>query len=336
MDLFDIVISGKIRKEGGGDVSVDALSVTENGTYTAEEGHAYSPVTVSVPQGVFPSGTLSITSNGTYDVGSFASADVNVSGGGGGISIDDIAMGAIDGVVSGSATAIASYAFWHCSSITEAIFPSAKYIYSSAFDGCKSLSNVSFPQLKEIGFYAFQSCGLSSLYLPSCSSIGSNAFKYCSSLKTADCPKLSYIGASAFNNCYLLSSISFPLAIGLGEHALRNCSALSSAYFPKVSTISQYALANNANLTQLRFDNLSSRISAYAFMSCSALMSIFLYYSSVVSLMGTSHFVGTPIEDSSYTGAFGSIYVPASIVSNYKASDKWNVYADRITAIPEE
>lgn len=35
--------------EGGGDITVEALSVTENGTYTAEEGKAYSPVTVNVP-----------------------------------------------------------------------------------------------------------------------------------------------------------------------------------------------------------------------------------------------------------------------------------------------
>lgn len=34
---------------GGGDITVEALSVTQNGTYTAQSGHAYSPVTVSVP-----------------------------------------------------------------------------------------------------------------------------------------------------------------------------------------------------------------------------------------------------------------------------------------------
>ena len=33
-----------------GDVEIEALSVTENGTYQ-EQGKAYSPVTVNVPQG---------------------------------------------------------------------------------------------------------------------------------------------------------------------------------------------------------------------------------------------------------------------------------------------
>ena len=33
---------------GGGDITVEELSVTENGTYTAPEGKAYSPVTVNV------------------------------------------------------------------------------------------------------------------------------------------------------------------------------------------------------------------------------------------------------------------------------------------------
>lgn len=35
--------------QGGGSVTVEALNVTENDTYTAPTGKAYSPVTVAVP-----------------------------------------------------------------------------------------------------------------------------------------------------------------------------------------------------------------------------------------------------------------------------------------------
>lgn len=38
--------------EGGGNVTVEQLNVTENGTYTAEAGKAYSPVVVNVPAGI--------------------------------------------------------------------------------------------------------------------------------------------------------------------------------------------------------------------------------------------------------------------------------------------
>jgi len=53
MDLFDIVISGKINREGGGSAPVvEPLSVTENGVYTAPSGvDGYSPVTVDVQSG---------------------------------------------------------------------------------------------------------------------------------------------------------------------------------------------------------------------------------------------------------------------------------------------
>lgn len=44
--------------QGGGGVTVEALSVTHNGTYTAPTGKAYSPVTVSVP-------TVTITQTGS-------------------------------------------------------------------------------------------------------------------------------------------------------------------------------------------------------------------------------------------------------------------------------
>lgn len=59
---------------------VEELEVTENGTYNAPSGKAYSPVTVNVPN---PStGTLQITENGEgIDVTQYAAVDVNVSGG---------------------------------------------------------------------------------------------------------------------------------------------------------------------------------------------------------------------------------------------------------------
>lgn len=105
-----------------GGVTVEALSVTSNGTYTAPTGTAYSPVTVAVPtpapslqsksatpttsqqtvapdsgydglssvtvnaipsEYIIPSGTKSITANGTgIDVTSYASVDVAVPSGG--------------------------------------------------------------------------------------------------------------------------------------------------------------------------------------------------------------------------------------------------------------
>lgn len=64
---------------GGGGVTVNPLSVTENGEYTAPDGEAYSPVTVNVPQ---PSGTkqISISTNGTttHDVEDYVSAQITV------------------------------------------------------------------------------------------------------------------------------------------------------------------------------------------------------------------------------------------------------------------
>lgn len=49
----DVNIGGVVGtlESGGGQITVEALSVTENGTYTAPSGKAYSPVTVNVSGG---------------------------------------------------------------------------------------------------------------------------------------------------------------------------------------------------------------------------------------------------------------------------------------------
>lgn len=286
MDLYNLVVSAKLSKGGGGgDIDVDALTVTENGVYTASSGHAYSPVTVSVPQSgitptgtsvitenglydvanfasasvsvpipsgyIQPTGTSSITANGIYDITSFASVDVNVSGGGGGgITADDIAMRLISGVVSGSATRIGNYAFYGCSALTTASFPDAVAIGNSAFQSCRNLISVYFP-------------------------------------------KVSTIAANAFTQCSSLSVVSFP--------------------------------------------NLESdgAIASSAFTNCSQLMSVYLLGSNVARIASTNVFTNTPLSKSTYTGSFGSIYVPVSLVETYKTTGWWPSYANRITAYVE-
>ena len=63
----------------GSSIEIESLSVTENGTYTAQENKAYTPVSVNVPQTTIES--LSVTENGTYTAASgkaFSPVTVNV------------------------------------------------------------------------------------------------------------------------------------------------------------------------------------------------------------------------------------------------------------------
>lgn len=116
---FDVVSYAAGRKKGGGsggDITTQPLNVTENGTYTAPSGRAYTPVNVNVKQPedytgeyditpsqqlqtlptvekrmldnvtihpipeeyIIPRGTLSIDENGEHDVKQYETVNVHV------------------------------------------------------------------------------------------------------------------------------------------------------------------------------------------------------------------------------------------------------------------
>ena len=211
------------------------------------------------------------------------------------------------------ATSTGNYAFHTCSKLTTANFPSATSIGENAFIGCSSLISISFPMAKNIGSYAFKGCSKLTLAdFPNVTRIESSAFDGCSSLTIANFPVCTSVGGYAFNVCYALSSISFPALQYVGS-AFQFCSALYSVTLPAVISIASYALRG-----------------------CTSLMTLILPSSYRASLLASNALFQTPMYTSSYTGAYGSIYVPASLVSNYQAASNWSYYSARFVALPEE
>ena len=368
MDLFDLAVANKLAGGGGGggDIDVDSLTVTENGKYTASAGHAYSPVTVSVPQGVFPSGTSQITSNGIYDVSNFASASVNVpgivpsgtssitangiyditsfasvdvnvsGGGGGGITADDIAMRTISGVVSGSATNIPNYTFQNCSQITGANFSNVISIGASAFMSCYALSIASFTSVSFISDYAFASCrNLITASFPNLISINGNAFKSCSSLTTVNFPNATKLGTRTFDTCSNLTEVNIPKLSAVSTYAFCSCYKLKRVDFPALtSRVEGNAFQACSALSVANLGTVPQIYGSYNFSDCKNLKEVYLLYSSVVSLSNSNAFAGTPMATSGF-GFWGSIYVPASLVDSYKTATNWSYYSNRITSYVE-
>ena len=74
-----------------------------------------------------------------------------------------------------------------------------------------------------------------------------------------------------------------------------------------------------------------STVGASAFYGCTALASLTLRNTEVVTLAGATAFTNTPIASGT-----GYIYVPSDLVDSYKAATNWSTYADQIIAIGGE
>ena len=184
-----------------------------------------------------------------------------------------------------------------------------------------------------IGSYAFASCcALTTASFPNVTSIGSYAFQNCTSLTTASFPNVTTIRNYAFQSCTSLSTASFPSATTIGSYAFRTCTSLSTASFPNVTSIGGSAFLGCTSLTTASFPNVTN-IEIYAFRGCSKLSSLYLTGSSVASLGGTNAFTDTPMSLSTYLGYYGSIYVPTSLLTNYKTATNWSAYSSRFVGI---
>ena len=180
---------------------------------------------------------------------------------------------------------------------------------NNAFYSCTNLTSISLPSATSIGNYAFYTCtNLTSVSLPLVTSIDYNAFNGCTGLTSISLPLVTDITSQTFRNCTNLTSISLPSATSIGSQAFQNCSSLTSISLPSATSISTNVFNGCIGLTSLVLGNESR----------------------VVTLSNTNAFVNTPIASGT-----GYIYVPAALVDAYKAANNWSTYASQIKSITE-
>ena len=179
-----------------------------------------------------------------------------------------------------SVTSIGGLAFSECSSLTAIVVAEGNKVYDSR-GGCNAIIETSnntlilacsttiIPEgVTSIGSSAFRGCSsLTAINIPEgVTSIGNNAFYDCSSLTTITIPEnsqLTSIGERAFAGCSRLTAITLPEGVtSIGNEAFRDCSSLTAITIPEsVMRIGNEAFDNCTALKKVIIEDGSSTLS---------------------------------------------------------------------------
>lgn len=243
----------------GGTINNQDKTITQNGTYTADEGYTgLGTVTVNVGNnkrkfGISIDDLIGDLSNGQYQVRTTADVDVSFDG--------LTSFQKLNGS-SSNGTWVMAYIFTNSQCIRSVTFPSitsiASYPYSSLGYFCygsRSIETVSFPALTSVGSqntfsHAFDDCRkLSTVSFPVLETVSGtgnfqHAFNGTVMLKTISFPSL--VNANGFINAFTASGIEtvqFPLLSNIGStmvfyQTFVSCKKLTNIYFNSLTTTS--------------------------------------------------------------------------------------------------
>ena len=140
---------------------------------------------------------------------------------------------------------------------------------------------------------------------------------------------LTSIGGSAFSNCSNLALTSLPEGLtSIGGSAFSNCSNLALTSLPEgLTSIGGSAFYRCFNITHMRCPATLISIGVAAF-SSAPLKALILPGGTLVSLANANAISGI-------NSVNGYIYVPKSLIDDYKVATNWATFADRFRALED-
>lgn len=299
--------------------SIDSNIVSAN----IRKGATILGVEGSVEAGIEPTGTIDIASNGTYDVSNYATANVNV----GeqtitkGFIINEFDSNgfAVDvslvGIIRVPNYFFSSYNTTYLNALnkrlTKVSSTTATTINSNCFYGCTELTTINMPQLQIINDYAFYGCTkLETITLPdTLTTIYARAFYNCRKLNITSLPNsLTTLGDYVFYGCSAITSITLPSSLNqIGRNCFTSCSGLQEVYFEGNTALGYQTFYNCKNLTKIVYKNATS----------------------VPSCDGTTFDSSAVATDTCY------IYVPDTLLEEWKATSGWSSHASQIKGLSE-
>ena len=154
-------------------------------------------------------------------------------------------------------------------------------------------------------------------------SIGNNAFRYCSSLTSVTIPNsVTSIGESAFEYCRGLTSVLIPNSVtSIGGCAFIDCTGLTSITIPNsVTSIKWDAFNGCSGLTSVVIPKSVKQTGTDVFKDCSNLKSIYVMSETAPSVSSTC------FTNKHYIDAV--VYVPNGCLEAYQKADVWKEFWD--------
>ena len=178
-------------------------------------------------------------------------------------------------------TAIGSYAFENCKSVTDVILPDTVItVGEGAFQNCNALARVKLGDgVKVVGKRAFAECDVLSQidFGQSLHTIEDRGFAYNHQIKQVDFPaSLRYLGEEAFSNSTGLVKVNFQEGlISIGKNCFIFCENLTAVHLPdSVEEVKYGAFYSCEKITSLTLGEGLITIGDTAFDGCKALQTL--------------------------------------------------------------